>query len=192
LERAARVGYWEGLPVPQLRVQVRQYRKVYAQCVVDEALQAATQGLRSVWQQLLTQPEQMAAVATIAELPAAQLNPLCKVLSLQQEREEAAPPQTAKGLLAMQCPPARLAADDDEREPTTTAARCCLTCSAPIASHRKPETRYCGKKCRNAASNPGHNARRTLLKIESQPLLFPIREFVRVPEQYRAFVLDAA
>jgi hypothetical protein len=82
-------------------------------------------------------------------------------------------------------------ADDDEREPTT-AARCCLTCGAPLASHRKPETRYCGKKCRNAASNPGHNARRALHKIESQPLLFPIREFVRVPEQIRAFVLAAA
>jgi hypothetical protein len=104
-----------------------------------------------------------------------------------------APSQTAEGLLAKQCPPARLATDDDdEREPTTTAARCCLTCSAPIASHRKPETRYCGKNCRNAASNPRNNARRTLLKIESQPLLFPIREFVRVPEQYRAFVLAAA
>jgi hypothetical protein len=241
LEQAARVGYWDGLPVPRLRLQVKIYRKLYAQYVVDEALQAATQGIRSVWQQLLTQPEPMAAVATIAELPASQLNPLCKVLSLQQEREEAAPSQTAEGLLAMQCPPARLAADDDEatltparwpdltnrygsdddhdetgarrwpdiqnlypssdphddsnddeREPMPPAARCCLTCGAPIASHRKPETRYCGKKCRNAASNPGNNARRTLLKIESQPLLFPIREFVRVPEQYRAFVLAAA
>jgi hypothetical protein len=57
-------------------------------------------------------------------------------------------------------PPACLTADDDEREQTTTAARCCQTCGAPIASHRKPEARYCGKKCRNAASNPRNNAKR--------------------------------
>ncbi len=106
--------------------------------------------------------------------------------------KEAAPPLVndagAGGLPASS--PCLPADDDDEREPP--AARCCLTCGAPIASHRKPEARYCAKKCRNAASNPGHNARRTLLKIESQPLLFPIREFVRVPEQIRAFVLAAA
>ncbi len=200
LERAARVGYWEGLPVPQLRVQVRQYRKVYAQCVVDEALQAATQGLRSVWQQLLTQPEQVAAVATIAELPAAQLNPLCKVLSLQQEREEAAPSQTAEGLLASYAMPARLAADDDEREPTTTVARCCQTCGRVLSSS-SGRAKFCSerewgaaaKKCRNADSNPRNNAAATRRKTKSQgPLLFDDSPFVRVPEQYRAFVLAAA
>ena len=90
-------------------------------------------------------------------------------------------------------PPAYLAADDDdEREPPTTAARCCPTCGAPIASHRKSEAQYCGKQCRNGASNPGHNARRTLRKIESQWQLFDQRPFVRVPEQIRAFVLAAA
>jgi len=93
----------------------------------------------------------------------------------------------AGGLLL--CPPAYLVADDDDRP--TTAGRCCLTCSAPIASHRKPEAQYCGKQCRNAASNPGHNARRTLRKIESQWQLFDQRPFIRVPEQIRAFVLAA-
>ena len=106
--------------------------------------------------------------------------------------KETAPPLVndagAGGLLPS--PPARLA-DDDEREQSTTAARCCLTCGAPIASHRKPEAQYCGKQCRNAASNPGHNARRTLRKIESQWQLFDQRPFVRVPEQIRAFVLAA-
>ena len=100
----------------------------------------------------------------------------------------------ADALLAPPTLPAYLAADDDDR-PTTTARRC-LTCGAPIASHRKPETRYCDKQCRNAASNPGHNARRALSridsKIDSQWQLFDQRPFVRVPEQYRAFVLAAA
>ena len=125
LERAARVGYWEGLPVSQLRVQVKRYRKVYAQYVVDEALQAATKGIRSIWQQLLTQPEPAAPVAIIAELPASQLNPLCKVLSFQQEREEAAPPlvNAAGAGDLLPSPPARLTADDDDDDRPTTARR---------------------------------------------------------------------
>ena len=200
LERAARVGYWEGLPVPQLRVQVKRYRKVYAQCVVDEALKAATQGIRSVWQQLLHQPEPVAAVATIIELPASQLNPLCKVLSFQQEREDAAPPLVnatgAGGLLPS--PPARLAADDDDR--LTTAARCCQTCGRVLTSSSS-RAKFCServwgaaaKKCRNADSNPRNNAVATRRKTKSQgPLLFDDSDFVRVPEQYRAFVLAAA
>jgi hypothetical protein len=195
LRDGATVGYWEKLAKqPKLRVQVRQYR-IAAQLVPDAALDAATQGLRRVWQQLLDEPAPVLSVATVAESDTIQLYPQYRGLTWNKEREEAAPSQTAEGLLAVQCLPASspcLPADDDEREPMPPAARCCLTCDAPIARHRKPETRYCGKKCRNAASNPGHNARRTLLKIESQPLLFPIREFVRVPEQYRAFVLAAA
>lgn len=81
--------------------------------------------------------------------------------------------------------------DDDEREPTTTAARYCLTCSAPIASHRKPETRYCGKKCKNAASNPVHNTRRTVHRILSPWTLFDQRPFLHIPEPIRAAVLAA-
>ena len=115
----------------------------------------------------------------------------CKVLSFE-EIETGSPPLVADagvgGLLPG--PPAYLAANDDDDRPTT-AGRCCLTCSAPIASHRKPEAQYCGKQCRNAASNPGHNARRTLRKIESQWQLFDQRPFIRVPEQIRAFVLAA-
>ena len=106
----------------------------------------------------------------------------------------------ADALLAPPTLPTYLAAADDDDRPTTTAhpttARRCLTCGAPIASHRKPETRYCAKQCRNAASNPGHNARRALSriysKIDSQWQLFDQRPFIRVPEQYRAFVLAAA
>jgi hypothetical protein len=169
LERAARVGYWEGLPVPQLRVQVKRYRKVYAQCVVDEAFNAATQGLRSTWQQLLTQPEPVAAVATIAELPASQLNPLCKVLSFQG-REQAAPPLVddagVGGLRAQPRPPACLAADDERGQPTT-ATRCCQTCGRALTSSSS-RAKFCSeqvwgaaaKKCRNADSNPRNNAKR--------------------------------
>jgi len=200
LERAARVGYWEGLPLPQLRVQVRQYRKVYAKCVVDEALEAATQGLRSIWQQLLTQPEQGPAVATVAGVPGAQLNPLCKVLSLHPEKETAAPAPfpTAEGLLASSpCLP--IADDDDEREPTT-AARCCQTCGRGLTSSSS-RAKFCSEKewgaaakqCRNADSNPRNNAAATRRKTKSRgAMLFDDSPFVRVPEQIRAFVLAAA
>ena len=87
--------------------------------------------------------------------------------------------------------PARLAANEDERQQLTTAARCCPTCGAPIASHRKPEARYCNKKCRNAASNPVHNTLRAVHRIESQPQLFDCRPFLRIPEPVRAAVLAA-
>ena len=198
LERAARVGYWEGLPVPQLRVQVKRYRKVYAQCIVDEALRAATQGLRSTWQQLLTQPEPVAAVATLAELPTSQLNHWCKVLSFEEVETTSPPLVTNAGAGALlPYPPAYLAVDDDR--PTTTARRC-PTCGRVLTSSSS-RAKFCtagevgqqaAKKCRNTDSNPRNNAVATLRKIESQGLLFDQRPFVRVPEQYRAFVLAAA
>jgi hypothetical protein len=204
LERAARVGYWDGLPAPQLRVQVKRYRKVYAQCVVDEALEAATQGLRSVWQQLLTQPEPVAAVATIAELPSSLLNHWCKVLTFQQEKEASAPSlvnDAAAGGGLPASSPCLPADDDDEREqPTTTAARRCLTCDRVLTS-KSSRAKFCSelewgaaaKKCRNADSNPRNNAAATRRKFMSQgPLLFDDSPFVRVPEHYRAFVLAAA
>lgn len=204
LERAARVGYWEGLPVPQLRVQVKRYRKVYAQCVVDEVLRAATQGLRSIWQQLLTQPEPVAALATLAELPTSQLNPLCKVLSFGEITAAAGPSLVADAgagiLLALPRPSAYLAADDDEREQMKPAARRCPTCGRVLTSSSS-RAKFCtagevgqqaAKKCRNTDSNPRNNAVATLRKIESQWQLFDQRPFIRVPEQYRAFVLAAA
>jgi hypothetical protein len=200
LEQAARVGYWDSFKGPRLRVQVRKYRKAFAVVAgEDEELNAATQGLRSTWQQLLHAPTPALSVATVGSPADTQLNPLCKDLTFERKETTApAPSQTAEGLLASYAMPARLAADD-EREPTTTADRRCQTCGRVLTSSSS-RTKFCSerewgataKKCRNAASNPGHNARRTLLKIESQPLLFPIREFVRVPEQYRAFVLAAA
>ncbi len=106
----------------------------------------------------------------LATVPAAENDTLlqsCNQLELPPptpKSEAAALPLRAEGL------PLTLtrAGDDDEREPTTTtAARCCQTCGASIASHRKPETRYCGKQCRNAASNPRNNARRLLALVKS-------------------------
>jgi hypothetical protein len=218
LRDGATVGYWDRLAKqPQLRVQVRQYR-IAAQLVPDAALDAATQGLRSVWQQLLYEPAPALSLATVAEPNTIQLYPQYRGLTWNKEKEEAAPSQTAEGLLARSpCLPASLPADDereqpmkgrgpdipnrytsssphddDEREPMPPAARCCLTCGAPIASHRKPETRYCGKKCKNAASNPLHNARRAVNRILSLSTLFDQRPFLRIPEPIRAAVLAAA
>ena len=171
LERAARVGYWEGVPVPQLRVQVKRYRKIYAQYIVDEALQSVTQGLQSVWQQQLHQPEPVAVVATIAELSASQLNPLCKVLSFR-ERGDAALPLVDGGAGAggmLPSPPAYLTAnnDNDEREQPTTAARRCQTCGRALTSSSN-RAKFCSeqvwgaaaKKCRNTDSNPRNNFKR--------------------------------
>ena len=118
----------------------------------------------------------------------------------------AAPPLVNAGAGAgglLPCTPARLADDDDDDDDddrSTTAARYCQTCGRVLTSSSSSRAKFCServwgvsaKQCRNAASNPGHNARRTLRKIESQPLLFDQRPFVRVPEQIRAFVLAAA
>jgi hypothetical protein len=80
--------------------------------------------------------------------------------------------------------------------PTPSAQRCCQTCGRLLNS-RNAMARFCSekelgkaaKKCRNAASNPRNNARRCLLKIESQAQLFDTRPYVKVPEQIREFVL---
>jgi hypothetical protein len=89
--------------------------------------------------------------------------------------------------------------DDDEREPTTTAARRCLTCGRVLSSSSR--AKFCSerewgaaaKKCRNADSNPRNNAAATRRKTKSRgQMLFDDSPFVRVPEQYRAFVLAAA
>ena len=117
--------------------------------------------------------------------------------------KDAAPPLVndagagAGGMLPS--PPAYLAADDDDDDDRpTTAARRCLTCGRTLTSSSR--AKFCSelvwgasaKKCRNADSNPRNNAAATLRKIESQWQLFDQRPFVRVPEQYRAFVLAAA
>jgi len=193
LRDGATVGYWEGLAKqPQLRVQVKRYRELTAQHVSDVALDAATQGLRSVWQQLLNEPVPSLAAGVVPEATSTQINPLSRGISKAQEEEKAtALPRRAEGLLvALPNHPHPL--DEGEPAPRQPARRCCQSCGQELDPGRQASTKYCGKKCRNAASNPAHNARRALLKIESQPLLFSIREFVRVPEQYRAFVLAAA
>ena len=104
----------------------------------------------------------------------------------------------AGGLLPSQ--PVYLTANDDGDDRPTTAARRCQTCGRALTSSSS-RAKFCSeqvwgvaaKKCRNADSNPRNNAAATRRKIMSQgPLLFDDREFIRVPEQYRAFVLAAA
>jgi ribosomal protein S14 len=192
LRDGARSVFWEELPKPKLRTQLKQYRQLVAQHITDSALDAATQGLRSTWQQLLHQPSPLSLLATTTEPVAPQINPLSRVLPSPFQEQETAPAlhRRAEGLLVALPSPHPL--DEGEPSQAQPARRCCQSCGQKLANGRKLSTKFCDKKCRNAASNPGHNARRTLLKIESQPLLFPIREFVRVPEQYRAFVLAAA
>ena len=202
LRDGATAGYWDELAEQsrlRVKVKVKQFRMA-KELVPDVALEAATQGLRSVWQQLLHEPAPALSVATVAESNTPQLYHSYRVVTWS--KEEAAPPLInavgAGGLLP--CPPARLTADDDEREQPTTAARCCLTCGRALTSSSS-RAKFCServlgaaaKRCRNTDSNPRNNAAATRRKIMSQgQLLFDDSDFVRVPEQYRAFVLAAA
>ncbi len=77
-------------------------------------------------------------------------------------------------------------------------ARLCHTCGKPIntgnatAKFCSPKERgEAAKRCRNADSNLRNNKRRALRKVESEPVLFDQRPFVRVPEHIREFVLTA-
>jgi hypothetical protein len=192
--------FWRGLKADSPLVTYKRTRQRYLELVEGSA--------KRVGQDAYAQRFPLALAALLPPVAAAQNDTLfhtSSLLDLPSMRvvKEAAPPLVndagAGGLPASSpCKPA----DDDEREPAPPAARCCQTCGRALSSERPPGAKFCSrtergsakeaKRCRNAASNPGHNARRTLLKIESQPLLFPIREFVRVPEQYRAFVLAVA
>ena len=197
LRDGATAGYWDGLAgQPRLRVQVKQFRTA-KELVPDVALEAATQGLRSVWQQLLNEPAPALSVATVAEPNTPQIYHSYRGLTWSKDNEEAAPSQTAEGLLVGSL--VRLA-DDDEREQPTTAARRCQTCGRVLTSSSS-RAKFCSerewgaaaKKCRNTDSNPRNNAAATRRKIMSQgQLLFDDSEFIRVPEQIRAFVLAAA
>lgn len=216
LREGASKNYWTEQPQPKLRSGLKQYRQLVTQHVQDAQLTAAKEGLRSIWQQLLHQPEPAPLVATTLNMVASQITPLSRVLPPSiKEREEARPFPTAEGLLraepTLHAHPYtdRVSARENEEKkeknlvpktptPTPSALRCCETCGRPLNS-RNAMAKFCSerelgkaaKKCRNAASNPRNNARRRLLKIESQALLFDTRPYVKVPEQMREFVLAA-
>jgi hypothetical protein len=224
LREGASKNYWTEQPQPKLRSGLKQYRQLVTQHVQDAQLAAAKEGLRSVWQQLLHQPEPAPLVATTPGLVASQITPLSRVLPPSiKEREEARPFPTAEGLLRAEPTPLNQRETEGVSErskgkefeeteseakefeekfatktPTPSAPRCCQTCGRPLNS-RNAMAKFCSerelgkaaKKCRNAASNPRNNARRRLLKIESQALLFDTRPYVKVQEQMREFVLAA-
>jgi hypothetical protein len=105
---------------PRMRAQLKRYRKLMAQHIADPELEAATQGLRSVWQQLLTQPAPV-VLATGSEPPVTQIPHLCSVGKEYhpQDRVAAAPP-LVKDVRAGGLPASSpcLPADDDA--PTAT------------------------------------------------------------------------
>ncbi len=76
--------------------------------------------------------------------------------------------------------------------------RHCLTCGRQINT-ANPKAKFCSrterpneyKKCKNTDSNLRNNKRRALRKVESRPLLFDTRPFVRVLAEIREFVLTA-
>jgi len=130
-------------------------------------------------------------------------------LSVVKEPAPSLLPDAGAGVGAgslLSSPPAYLTAndddddDDEEREQPTTAARRCQTCGRVLTSSSS-QAKFCSelvwgsaaKKCRNADSNPRNNAAATRRQTKRQgPLLFDDSDFIRVPEQIRAFVLAAA
>lgn len=224
LREGASKNYWTEQPQPKLRSGLKQYRQLVTQHVQDAQLTAAKEGLRSVWQELLHQPEPAPLVDIMPALVAPQITHLSRVLPPSiKEKEEARLFPTAEGLLRAEPTPLNQKEnegvsersngeeleEEESREkefeekfatktPAPRAPRCCQTCGRLLDS-RNAMTKFCSekelgkaaKKCRNAASNPRNNARRRLLKIESQALLFDTRPYVKVPEQMREFVLAA-
>jgi hypothetical protein len=193
--------YWEGLtPLSRSKTKT-QYRKVYAHHVADPALRAATQGLKTVWRQLLTQPgpggHPATAVAAGIDAALPQINPLFRVLPrpLLPHKERAAalvnqPDYWKEG------EGGEMKVSEVSEQPTV---RRCHTCGKPINTDNvaakfcsaKERGKAAAKQCRNADSNLRNNTRRALLRGESEPLLFDTRPFVRVPEHVREFVFAA-
>jgi hypothetical protein len=193
LHSGASPEYWRGLKeakIPQITInrQKAHYKK----------LAAAAQERAGV--DVYNQRFPLVLAAALATVPAAENDTLlhsCNQMEFTpiKEREEAPALNPAEGLLD------HLPKREKEEAPTPPngAPRCCQTCGRPLNS-LNAMAKFCSerelgaaaKKCRNAASNPRNNARRRLLQIEREPLLFDIRPFVQVPEQLREFVLAAA
>lgn len=199
LRNGARSVYWEDLPKPKLRTQLKQYRQLVAQHVTDTALDAATQGLRNTWQHLLQQPAPLPLLATTTETVAPQINHLSRVLpSVHQEQETAHRiHRRAEGLLVALPNPHHL----DEGEPLnlTGPQRHCQTCGRLLTSPN-PKAKFCSekelgaaaKKCRNTASNPRNNALRRQRQFKGQLLLFPSQELWQSQAKFLGFALAAA
>lgn len=197
LHSGASPEFWRGLKeakTPQITInrQKARYKK----------LAAAAQERAGV--DVYNQRFPLVLAAALATVPAAENDTLlhsCNQMEFPpiKEREEAPALNPAEGLLHHL--PQREGEKEREEAPTPPAGapRCCQTCGRPLNS-RNAMAKFCSerelgaaaKKCRNAASNPRNNARRRLLQIEREPLLFDIRPFVQVPEQLREFVLAAA
>ena len=192
LQSGASPEFWRGLkeaktPLVTIKRQKARYKQ----------LAAAAQERAGV--DIYNQRFPLVLAAALATVPAAENDTLlhsCNQMELPpiKEREEASTPYSAEGLLH------HLSEEGREEAPTQPASppRCCQTCGRPLSS-RNVKAKFCSerelgtaaKKCRNAASNPRNNARRRLLEIESEPLLFDIRPFVQLPEHLREFVLAA-
>ena len=191
--------FWRGLRADRSRATYQRTRKRYGELVEGSA--------KRVGQDAYSQRFAPALAALLPPVATTQNDTFfhtSSLLGLPSMRvvKETAPSLVntagAGGLLPDA--PARRAADDDESEPTTTAARCCQTCGRALPSSSS-RAKFCServwgaaaKKCRNADSNPRNNAATTRRKTKSRgAMLFDDSPFVRVPEQYRAFVLAAA
>jgi len=160
LERAARVGYWEGVPVPQLRVQVKRYRKIYAQYIVDEALQSVTQGLRSIWQQLLHQPEPVQEWPPLPSCLLPNLIPCVKSYPFKRERKPPLPLLMVEPGPVVCClarPPTSLpttTTKESSRRPLPAAVTRAAVHSPAAASGRSFAASKCGEPLRRNAAIP--------------------------------------
>ncbi|SNC77735.1 hypothetical protein SAMN06265337_4344, partial [Hymenobacter gelipurpurascens] len=185
LTSGSSLRYWEGLSSASLRRTKSDYRRVYAHHIADPVFRVAAQELETVWQHLLTQPEPGAQPATA--IP--HINPLFRVLPQRM-------PQEKMPLVNHSLSKEEGGGISERAKPD---AHSCKTCGRPIntsnatAKFCSPKERgsAAAKRCRNADSNLRNNKRRALHRIESTPLLFDTRPFIRVPEEVREFVLAA-
>jgi hypothetical protein len=190
--------YWRGLRRHKAAITVKREKKQYKDLVAYSASMMPPDEYE--------QQFSAALAALLAPVLAVQNDTILHTFSpvdispLRIERAALAPPLVNAGGGLPACSPCLSANDDDEREPTTTAARCCLTCGRALSSSSS-RAKFCSerewgaaaKQCRNKDSNPRNNAAATRRKTKSRgQMLFDDSPFVRVPEQYRAFVLAAA
>lgn len=166
-------AYWQQLKTqPENFRKTRQrYRALTAQHVPDELAEAAANGIADHWQRLLT--PRAVPVLTRSAVPVLTDAPTWSVST------------TCPGFNPL-C--IGVEAEATPTELTVPPVKQCLTCGRDI-SHQVPSSKYCseklygaaGKRCRNAASNPKHNAKRDIALRLKASALFDQRPYLKLP-----------
>ena len=155
--------YWEELNAQHpesLRKNRAKYRALVTKHCPDVLANEAATGLKGGWKRLLETPQPIPELTEVTVTSSGLLLPGINTLNRVVE-------------------------------PVPEPHRC-QTCGRDI-SGQSARSKYCsqalygtaGKRCRNAASNPRHNARRYVQKLLLQPQLFDLRSHLRVADEVR-------